>query len=153
MPNTPFSRVLAALGVVVLCAACGGDTVPKSAPQSLVNDAPVPPGAVRVSSAEGTEAVEAVYRAAYPADSVAAWYRRWFLEKQWRITGDNRTPDGMVILHAEGPGRPLWLMIRPETGGGTNFSVMSAESGGVGEGRGAAGATPSPPVPPRRSPS
>ena len=128
MPIALFSRALAALGVTVLCAACGGDTVPRNAPPSLINDAPVPPGAARISSIEGAEAVEAVYRAQFPSDSVAAWYRRWFLQHQWRITGDNRLPDGMVVLHAEGPGKPLWLMIRPE-GGGTTFSVMAAEPG------------------------
>ncbi|MSR06711.1 MAG: hypothetical protein EXR93_06580 [Gemmatimonadetes bacterium] len=110
----------------MLVSACGSEPPPKSAPASLVSDAPVPPGAARISSSEGTEAVEAVYRAQYPSDSVAAWYRRWFLEHQWRITGDNRLPDGMVVLHAEGPAKPLWLMIRPE-GGGTSFSVMTAE--------------------------
>jgi len=128
MPDARFPAILAVVAALAV-AACGSEPPPKSAPASLVNDAPVPPGAARISSIEGTEAVEAVYRAPFPSDSVAAWYRRWFLERRWRITGDNRLPDGTVVLHAEGPGNPLWLMIRPEAGG-TNFSVMSAEPGG-----------------------
>lgn len=110
------------------CLACAGEPPPKSAPPSLVADAPVPLGAVRVAASQGSEAVEAVYRSTHPPDSVVAWYRRWFLAHQWRITGDTRLPDGTFVLHADSLTKPLWLMIHPAPGGAT-FSVMAAEPG------------------------
>lgn len=94
----------------------------------MVADAPVPPGANRVESAGGPEAVEAVYRTSTSPDSVASFYRRWFLEHSWRIAGDTRLSDGTFVIHAEGQARPLWIMIRPD-GGRTTFSVMAAAPG------------------------
>jgi len=120
-------RALIAL-VAASCLACGDTPPPKTASPSLVSEAPVPPGAVRVSASEGAEAVEVVYRAGLVPDTVAAWYRRWFLEHRWRITGDTRLADGTLVLHADSAAQPLWLMIRPDPAG-ANFSVMSAEPG------------------------
>src|SRR5258706_500719 len=114
--------------VVASCLACGDSPPPKTASPSLVSEAPVPPGAVRLSASVGAEAVEAIYRAGFLPDTVAAWYRRWFLEHHWRIAGDARLPDRTLVLHADSAAKPLWLMIRPDPAG-ANFSVMSAEPG------------------------
>ena len=81
---------------------------------------------MRVSSSEGSDAVQATYRAGYLPDSGAAWYRRWFLAHAWGITGDTRLPDGTVVLHADSAVKPLWLMIPPHPNG-ASFHPMAAE--------------------------
>ena len=128
MRRTSFAPLV--LAVLIAAGGCGGEPSPspQRASLALVNDAPVPTGAVRVSASEGIEAVEAVYRAALVPDSVVAWYRRWFLANTWRITSDTRLPDGTFVIHADGKAKPLWIMIRADAGG-TSFSIMAADPG------------------------
>jgi hypothetical protein len=95
-----------AAGLAVTLVPCGEAPVPAASP-SLLEGPPLPPGAVRLEFSGERDAAEAVYRSGQPGDSVAAWYRRWFLENEWRIAGDGRLPDKSVVLRAERDGRPV----------------------------------------------
>ena len=109
--------------------ACGGKETPPAASAELLAGIPVMPGARAMSTAAGSDAVQEGYLAARPADSVASWYRQWFLKDGWKITGDLRAANGMVTLHAEKGARPLWLIIQPAADGlGSRFSVIGAEA-------------------------
>ena len=88
------------------------------------------PRSAPVASAAGSDAVQAAYTTAARPDSVAAWYRRWFLKESWHITGDLPSPDGGVTLFVEKESRPIWLIVRPAAGNqGSIYSVVAAESG------------------------
>jgi len=116
----------------LLVVACSSEPPPRGASLSLLDGIPVAPASARVESGGGPEAVEARYRSGLPADSVSAWYRRWFLAQRWQINGDARLPDGATVLHAEREGRPVWILVRPgDRGAGSTFSLMGAEPGGA----------------------
>jgi len=116
---------LRTLVLAALLAGCGQEQ--PRASTTLLSGIPVMPQATPVSSAAGTDAVETQYRTVAPADSVAAWYRRWLLQDGWRITGDTRA-GGVITLHGEKSGRPMWVMIQPQ-GTWTTFSIVGAEAG------------------------
>ncbi|MBI4501865.1 MAG: hypothetical protein HY700_11965 [Gemmatimonadetes bacterium] len=106
----------------------GGDKAPVASGELLAG-IPAMPRSAPMSSAAGSEAVEAAYSTQAPPDSVAAWYRQWFLKDGWRINGDLPSPDGGVTLSVEKDRRSVWLIVRPSARTSrTTFSVVAAGS-------------------------
>ena len=121
--SSPCFRVI--LLASLLVPACRGEK-PREASVELLAGIPAMPRSIPVSSAAGSEAVEAGYTTAASPDSVARWYRQWFLKDGWRINGDLPSAGG-VALSVEKAGRPIWLMIRPMANHqGSVFSVVAA---------------------------
>jgi hypothetical protein len=117
------SRVLLLAALLVACR--GGDN-PRVASRALLAGIPAMPRSVPISNAAGSDAVEAGYTTADSPDSVAAWYRRWFLQQGWRITADLPASGGVTVA-VEKERRPVWLIIRPLANHqGSMFSVVSA---------------------------
>jgi hypothetical protein len=85
---------------------------------------PVVPGSRIVAGGSGVG--EARIQVPIPADSLARVYRRILAKQAWDIRGDATAPDGSVTLHARSSaGRPIWIMIRPLTGGESEVSLIA----------------------------
>jgi len=114
--------------LVAFVLACGGDRPPVASPELLAG-IPAMPGSRPWSSSAGSDAIQAGYQTGVRADSVASWYRRWLIKDGWEMSGDLRTSNGTVTLHAEKAGRPIWLIIQPFPAGvGSTFSVIGADT-------------------------
>ncbi len=117
-------------GILVLAAAACGGAEQARVSSTVLKGVAIMPRSVPTSAANGAEAAETVFRTGAVPDSVAAWYRRWFVAHGWEISGDARMPDGSLTLHAEKPGRLLWIMIQPGSDHvGSSYSVVGAEPG------------------------
>jgi hypothetical protein len=117
------------IALAALIVGCTAGEKPRVASKELLVGIPAMPNSVPQSGGAGADAIEAGYGSPARPDSVAAWYRQWFLKNGWRLTGDLPSPDSGFTLYAEKDHRPIWLIIQPAAGRpGSTFSVIAAGS-------------------------
>jgi hypothetical protein len=122
-----FSVACPRVLLAILLLACQPGEKQREASAELLAGIPAMPRSAPVSSSAGTEAVEFRYSTPVAPDSVAAWYRLWFLKNGWHIGGDLPSPGGGVTLSVEKEHRSVWLLVRPAAGRqGSVFSVLAA---------------------------
>lgn len=126
-------RYSSSILLILFLGACRGAT-PREASGELLAGIPALPRSAPASISAGADAVEAGYTSTLPPDSVAAWYRRWFIKDGWHINGDLPAA-GSVTLYVEKGRRPIWLIIRPLADHqGSVFSVVAAEDSAAASG-------------------
>jgi hypothetical protein len=80
-----------------------------------------------VSVSAGEDAAELVMSSPDSMELVVAWFRRALPLGGWTIKRDGRDQRGAVTLYAEQGPRPLWITLRPNTGGqGTTYTLIGA---------------------------
>jgi hypothetical protein len=85
------------------------------------------PQSTIVNVAAGTDAAEVTLTTADPVDVVAGWFRQALPLNGWELRNEGKSAAGAVSIYAEKEGRPLWLTLRPNTGGpGTTYTMIGA---------------------------
>ncbi len=103
----------------LLAAGCKDKAPPTPSMSQAMPHLPLPPAATVVSHSGGPDALQFVFKSAYPPDSLAAYYRIVLTTGEWNLVNDDRSADGTVSLYAERNGPPLWVTIKkdPDTSG------------------------------------
>ena len=85
------------------------------------------PQSTLVSLSAGSDAAELAFSSTAPVTDVAQWYRRALAANGWELKTDQVGPDGTITMYAEQGKRPLWLTVRPTTGGpGSTYTMIGA---------------------------
>jgi len=85
------------------------------------------PQSTLVSLAAGSDAAELGFSSPAAVADVAQWYRRALAANGWELKTDQVGPDGSISMYAEKAKRPLWLTMRPNTGGpGSTYTMIGA---------------------------
>ena len=85
------------------------------------------PQSTLVSLSAGTDAAELAFSSPAAVADVAQWYRRALAANGWELKTDQVGRDGSVSMYAEQGKRPLWLTLRPNTGGpGSTYTMIGA---------------------------
>ena len=85
------------------------------------------PQSTLVSLSAGDDAAELSFSSPAAAVDVAQWYRRALAANGWEVKTDQVGHDGSISMYAEQGKRPLWLTMRPNTGGpGSTYTMIGA---------------------------
>jgi hypothetical protein len=123
-------RVLPLVLAVALVSACDrpGDParIREVAGRALRGSLTYPRSGI-VSISAGDDAAELVLSSPDSVGAVADWYRKALPLNGWTIKRDTRNQSGAVTLYAEQGPRPLWITLRPNTGGpGSTYTLVGA---------------------------
>ena len=123
-------RVLPLLLAAALLSACDrpGDPekVRETAARALRGSLTYPNSGI-VSVSAGEDAAELVMSSPDSVGAIADWFRRALPLNGWTLKRDTRNPTGAVTLYAEQGPRPLWITLRPNTGGaGSTYTLVGA---------------------------
>jgi nitrous oxide reductase accessory protein NosL len=126
-----MSRFLYA--VLVACLLAAGCDRPNEAQRArdtaarVLQGVLVYPQSSLVNVSAGDEAAEIVLSAPASMADVASWYRHALETNGWTVKSE-RVRNGVATLYAEQQqGRPLWITIRPNTGGpGATYTLVGA---------------------------
>lgn len=79
-----------------------------------------------VSVAAGENAAEIVLTSPASVSQIVAWYRETLTLNGWEVKSERARRD-TVTLFAERQGEPVWITLRPNTGGpGTTYRLIGA---------------------------
>ena len=85
------------------------------------------PHSTLVSLSAGNDAAELAFSSPAAVADVAQWYRLALAANGWELKTDQVGQDGSVSMYAEKAKRPLWLTMRPNTGGpGSIYTMIGA---------------------------
>lgn len=85
------------------------------------------PQSTLVSLSAGSDAAEISFSSPAAVADVAQWYRRALAANGWELKTDQTSRDGSIAMYAEQGKRPLWLTMRPNTGGpGSTYTMIGA---------------------------
>jgi len=86
------------------------------------------PGSTIVKINAGTDAAEVTLTTRDSVPAVALWFRQALTLNGWQLRNEGKGAGGAVSIYAEKPdGRPLWVTLRPNTGGpGTTYTLIGA---------------------------
>ena len=100
-------------GVAILALLACQDKGPRTPKVSEVfPNLPLPPNAIVVSKAGGSDALQLTLMSPVKAKDVEHYYRTLLSKGGWRLMNDMRDRDGSVVLFAEQNGPPLWVRIK-----------------------------------------
>jgi hypothetical protein len=95
-------------------------SVPSAFPELLF-----PPGGRLVARAGSEDALQLIFRAPFPPDTVAARYRTRLSTPPWALVSDTREGT-TTTLYAENAGRPVWVRILPGDAGDSRVELNGA---------------------------
>ena len=85
------------------------------------------PQSTLVSLSAGSDAAELAFSSPAAVADVAQWYRRALAVNGWELKTDQVGQDGSISMYAMQGKRPLWLAMRPNTGGpGSTYTMIGA---------------------------
>ena len=114
---------------VAAAAACERRRAPD--PRPMVREALhgilVYPHSLEIGAAAGEDAAEMTLTTVDSIGRVANWFREVLRLNRWALQSDVTAADGSISIVALRENRPLWLMLRPNTGGpGTTYTIIGA---------------------------
>ncbi len=100
-------------------------------PQEMVRQALhgvlVYPHSLQLGMAAGEEAAQVTLTTPDSIGQVAHWFREVLRLNRWALQSDVTGGDGSVSITALRGKRPLWVTLRPNTGGpGTTYTIIGA---------------------------
>lgn len=85
------------------------------------------PQSMLVDMAAGEEAAQITLTTMDSIGRVASWFRQVLLLNRWTLQSDVTGRDGSVSIAALQGERPLWITLRPNSGGpGTTYTIIGA---------------------------
>ncbi|HET8714058.1 MAG TPA: hypothetical protein VFM23_10300 [Gemmatimonadales bacterium] len=83
------------------------------------------PRSTMVSMSSGEEAAQLVMTSPDSVSVVARWFARALTANNWELKRTISDRNGTVTIYAEKDTRPLWLTLRPNSGGpGTTYTMI-----------------------------
>lgn len=122
-----MSRTLALLALLVMACDRPKEPDPRQLAARALQGALSYPNSTILAVNAGSEAAEVTLTTADPVDRVAGWFRQALPMNGWQLRKEGKGAGGAVSIYAEKDGRPLWLALKPNTGGpGTTYTLIGA---------------------------
>ena len=121
--------LLVLLLAVAITAACERRRAPDPRPmvRQALRGVLVYPQSMQISMAAGEEAAQVTLTTMDSIGRVASWFRRTLMANQWTLESDVTGNDGSVSIAVLRGKRPLWITLRPNSGGpGTTYTIIGA---------------------------
>jgi len=128
-------RSILLVALVLLAASCNRDRESQRARAVIGRALPgalAYPGSSIVTFSAGEEAGRIELSSPASPQDVAVWYRKALALNGWKVQSDAADRYGVVTIYAEKGKQPLWITLRPNTGGpGSTYTMIGAIVAGV----------------------
>ena len=85
------------------------------------------PRSAMLGVSAGADAAELRMASPDSAPAIAAWFRTTLSLNGWQLEHDAVNREGAIVIYAEQGKRPLWITVRPNSGGpGATYTMIGA---------------------------
>lgn len=121
---TRAALLVLACAAVVACDRPGGEQARINVGRALQGTLAYPRSTM-VSMSSGEEAAQLIMTSPDSVSVVARWFAQALTLNKWELKRTITDRNGTVTIYAEQNKRPLWLTLRPNTGGpGTTYTMI-----------------------------